>query len=388
MLNEIINPERDNMRRVISHSLSLLLALAALAPWVALAQAPLVLSTTSNGPAGPFELPLTEDSGDRVLYLRNPGTEPLANATLSGTLLDANSSPVPDARFEFLTQDGASPLRTLSLAANQAIAFLLRVSNVPAGDNFQGTISLQQSAEKTQLGTFTETREQPDIRIQAPAAGTAITQTVTTSAFTLPLSLSELKNEGRNVRVTLELLPLVRADGGKGLPPEWNIGGKQTETLTLNAGGSKTFTLAGKLPERTKYAATLLIRYLDQVETYRINLERVAPLGIETLGATADGKLPLQAGGRELTREVVLRVRDGQSTIDQLKVLLGSLRREDGTPLYDAQFSCDNCADLFSNLSAGQLIPLGLSGKNLTPGTYLADLMVQFEDNLQTTPRS
>ncbi len=235
---------------------------------------------------------------------------------------------------------------------------------------------------------FSSSLQQPEpplVKILEADSNNLIKRTIVTLDFEFPLTL--LVQNGRVDDLEVKLGPLTRTDGVVAASAQvtWASEGEQSTPLRLAANDRHTLILSGKLPEQIEYVGWLTLKYGDQLDVYNLSLTRSAPAGLTILEAT-DGKLALQVGSRHFERTVTVQFAQGQPAIDDLRVSLGPLTRQDGKSPHDATLDCSLCGQAQRSLDPGERLFIVLSGRDLELVTYLSTLQLHYQDQTQIIP--
>lgn len=205
-------------------------------------------------------------------------------------------------------------------------------------------------------------------------------------AFGLTLENRHLQEEVRDLVIALG--PLTRGDGVVEADRMLRSAVDQSPStqVILPPGSRRIVTISGYLPQPMQYTSWLALTHGGRTDVYALVLTRTASPPLRILEAGDDGRLTFQSSTPQTAHAITVQLPAGQPTIDQLRIALGELSRQDGQPIQDARLTCSLCGGEPLALQTGQAITLLLQGERLQVGTYVTSIRFGYGGVTQVVP--
>ncbi len=375
------------MRR--GHRLIAALLFAVLAAWPITAFASGVVITLDRLTAEPqpiqFTMPSDAVEAAYTLYLRNPENTGLTNLELLAFLHDAANQPVSTATVAFRTADDAA-LGAFNLAAGEVRPIRLAVGGLSAHGVFTGMIVLRSPGAAGEAGTAPPVEEvlaqfglvhPGKVEIREEKADRTLSFESSAEAFSYPLTLRETTGEAGIQDLSVEVGQLLRTDGAPGGAGDLSVA--PAGPFPLLAGGYRTITLTGRLPDVTAYRGWLTLNVDGQVQPYSVAITRSVSGRLAVLEAGPAGDVALNVRGPAFRPAITLRVPAGKPAITGLAVEVTGLSRQDGQVLRGETLACSPCGAERFDLAPGVSRTITLVGEGFKPSPYKAFLRLGYE---------
>ena len=258
-------------------------------------------------------MPSDADAALFALYLHNTGNAALENLALLAFLQDAQGQPVSPATVVFKTAAGA-PLDAFDLAVGEVRPISLEIGGLTAHGVFTGTIFLRSSAAPpAEAGAAPAAEEGAaapieqevlaqfglihpgKVEIVGVGADGKISLDISAMGLSLPLTLRETTGQAEIAELSVEVGELVRTDGASGSPGGLSVA--PADPFTLPAGGYRTITLSGDLPDATAYSGWLALEFGGEIQPYTVAITRTVSGRLAVLEAGQAGDVVLNVRG-------------------------------------------------------------------------------------------